>query len=80
MHPVVLLKTTPVADLVGVSPLAPLAPIKGVECARFGNKLVIVNHRSSPVDISRLAVKRALPQVPSAPGWLAAHAATYLEL
>jgi len=79
MHPVVLLKETPVAALVGPSPQAPIAPIKGVEFARFGKHLIIVNHRSSLVDISGIAVRRALPQVPSAPGWLAAHSATCLE-
>jgi hypothetical protein len=79
MHPVVLLKETPIAALAGASPLAPMAPIKGVEFARFGKHRVIVNHRASPVDMSGIAAKRALPQVPSAPGWLAAHAATYLE-
>ena len=80
MHPVVLLKETPVAALVGASPLLPVKPVKGVEFARFGNRLVIVNHRSSPLDISSLAAKRTLPQVPSAPGWLAAHSAVFLEL
>jgi hypothetical protein len=80
IHPVVLLKETPVATLAGPSPQAPMAPIRDVEFARFGRHLVIVNHRSSPVDISRIAVRRALPQVPSAPGWLAAHSAVYLEL
>jgi hypothetical protein len=79
MHPIVLLKETPIAALAGASPLAPMVPIKGVEFARFGKHLVIVNHRASPVDMSGIAAKRALPQVPSAPGWLAAHAATYLE-
>ena len=43
-------------------------------------KLVIVNHRSSPVAISGVRAKRSVPQVPSAPGWLAAHSAVYLEL
>ena len=80
MHPVVLLETTPVAALVGTSPLAPIAPIKGVEFARFGNRLVIVNHRSSPVDISGITAQKEIPQVPSAPGWLAAHSATFLEI
>jgi len=79
MHPVVLLRETPVAALAGVSPLAPMKPGRGVEFARFGNQLVIVNHRSSPLDIRAVATRRALPQVPSAPGWLAAHAATCLE-
>jgi hypothetical protein len=80
MHPVVLLKETPVAVLAGPSPQLPVAPNKGVEFARFGKHLIIVNHRSSPVDISRIAARRALPQVPSAAGWLAAHSATWLEL
>ena len=79
MHPVVLLQQTPVAALAGTSPLLLLPPMKGVEFARFGDKLVIVNHRSSPVDISRIKAKRTLPQVPSAPGWLAAHSAVFLE-
>ncbi len=79
IHPIVLLKATPVAVLAGTSPLLPLPPVNGAEFARFGNRLVIVNHRSSPVDIRRIAAKRALPQVPSAPGWLAAHSAVYLE-
>jgi len=80
IHPVVLLKETPVAALAGTSPLLPIPPIKGAEFARFGNYLLVVNHRSSPIDISRIAAKRALPLVPSAPGWLAAHSATCLEL
>lgn len=80
MHPVVLLGETPVAALIGTSPLAPLRPIKGVEFARFGLSLVVVNHRASPVDLSSIPARRAIPQVPSAPGWLAAHSGTYLEL
>jgi len=80
MHPLVLLQETPVNVLVGPSPLAPLPPVKGVEFARFGNHLVVVNHRSSPLNISGIGVRREIPQVPSAPGWLAAHSATCLEL
>jgi hypothetical protein len=80
MHPVVLLKETPVATLVGTSPLSPMKPAKGVEFARFGNKLVIVNHRSSPLDIRSVNAKRVIGLVPSAPGWLAAHSVVYLEL
>jgi hypothetical protein len=80
MHPVVLLKETPVASLAGASPQAPMAPVKGVEFARFGKQLIIVNHRSSPLDISGIKVRKAVPQVPSASGWLAAHSATCLEL
>jgi hypothetical protein len=80
MHPIVLLQQTPVAALAGTSPLLPIPPVKGVEFARFGHKLVVVNHRSSPVDIRGIPAKKAIPQVPSAPGWLAAHSAVYLEL
>jgi hypothetical protein len=80
MHPVVLLSETPVAALAGTSPLAPMTPVKGVEFARFGNKLVIVNHRSSPISISGIKARKEIAQVPSAPGWLAAHAGLYLEL
>ena len=80
MHPVVLLKETPVAALVGTSPLAPLPPRKGVEFARFGSRLVVVNHRASPLDVSALQSSRTVSQIPSAPGWLAAHAAALFEL
>lgn len=80
LHPVVLLRETPVAALAGQSPLLPLAPVKGVEFARFGDKLVIVNHRSSPLDIRGLKAKRVIELVPSVPGWLAGHSAVYLEL
>jgi hypothetical protein len=80
LHPVVLLRETPVAALAGQSPLLPMAPVKGVEFARFGNQWVIVNHRSSPLDIRSLMARRVIELVPSAPGWLAAHSAAYLEL
>lgn len=80
MHPVVLLKETPVAALVGTSPHAPLPPRKGVECVRFGARLVVVNHRASPIELGPLAAaRRAIHQIPTAPGWLAAHAAVLLE-
>jgi hypothetical protein len=45
MHPVVLLTETPVEKLAGISPLALMKPMKGVEFARFGKRLLIVNHR-----------------------------------
>lgn len=81
MHPIVLLAKTPVEKLAGVSPLALMKPIKGVEFARFGkNKLVIVNHRSSPVSIRGVKAKKAIPQVPSAKGWLSAHASVLMEV
>jgi hypothetical protein len=80
MHPVVLLKKTPVEEIVGKSKEMPIEPIKGVEFARFGSFLVIVNHRSSPVNIGGLEFKKQLAQIPTAEGWLAAHAAVCLEL
>lgn len=80
MHPVVLLKQTPVAALIGASPLAPVPPMKGVEFARFGSRLVVVNHRASPVDLRAIPALHALPLVPSVPGWLAPHSAVMLEL
>jgi hypothetical protein len=79
MHPVVLLKKTPVEELAGASPLAPMKPVKGVEFARFGKKLIIVNHRSSLVDIIGIKAKKSILLVPSAHGWLAAHSAVYVE-
>jgi len=79
MHPIVLLKETPVAALIGVSPGAVLPPRKGLECARFGLRLIIVNHGPSPVDIRSLAARRLIAQVPSAPGWLPAHSAICVE-
>jgi hypothetical protein len=80
MHPIVLLKQTPVAALIGPSPQAVIPPIKGVEIARFGDRCVRGNHRSSPIDITPIKAARVISQVPSAPGYLAAHAAVYLEL
>jgi hypothetical protein len=80
MHPIVLLKETPIASIVGASPQAPIAPVKAVEFTRFGQHLVIVNHRSSPVDIKAIKARKIISQVPSTSGWLAAHSAAYLEL
>ena len=79
IHPIVLLKETPVAALAGISSLLSMLPVKNAEFARFGKKLIIVNHRSSPVDIGRIPAKRLLPLLQSAPGWLAAHSAAYVE-
>jgi hypothetical protein len=39
--------------------------------ARFGNHLVVVKHRSSPVKLGGIKAKKEISQVPSAPGWLA---------
>lgn len=80
MHPVVLLRKTPVAALVGNSPLLPISPIKGVEFARFGNWFVIVNHRSSPVNVRSVPADRIVPQIPMTGGLLAAHSGMCLKL
>jgi hypothetical protein len=78
MHPIGLLTRTPVQELIGVSPLTPLAPIKGVEFARFGGKWIIVNHRSSPIDLSRVPARQTIAQIPSQSGSLAAHSSACL--
>jgi hypothetical protein len=80
MHPVVLLEKTPVDALIGQLPILPIPAIKGVEFARFGDALIAVNHRSDPVEISRIRTRRALPQISSSSGSLAAHSATFLQL
>lgn len=79
MHPLVLLKRTPVAELIGPSPLLPVAPIKGVEFARFGQHWVVVNHRSSPVSIQGMSGTFERPQVAASPGCLAAHSAALIR-
>jgi len=80
MHPIVLLKETPVAALVGASPQAVLPPMKGVEVARFGSRVVVANHRASPIDIRSIKARRTIVQVPSAEGWLAAHSCAFFQL
>jgi hypothetical protein len=80
IHPIVLLKETPVAKLAGASGQLPIPAMKGVEFARFGKRLMIVNHRSSPVDIRGIKAKSAIAQVATEPGLLAGHSATCLEL
>lgn len=80
MHPVVLLKQTPVASLIGPAPAAPLPPRRGLEMARFGTRVVVVNHLATPVQLGRLAAGRVLSQIPSAPGWIAAHSAVLAEI
>jgi hypothetical protein len=80
MHPVILLARTPVEAIVGKCPNAPTKPGKGVEMARFGERLIIINHRASPVDIRCIPAERMISQVPCAPGWLAAHSAAFFHL
>jgi hypothetical protein len=80
MHPIVLLSEAPVANVLGTSPQALMPPRKGVECARFGDRLIVVNHRASPVELSGLNARHELSQLPCRPGWLAGHATTYVEL
>jgi hypothetical protein len=79
MHPIVLLKETPVAALVGPSSQLFIAPVKGVEFARFGRRLIVVNHRASPVDLRGIKSRSEIAQLPGAPGWIVAHSAVLLE-
>ncbi|MBK7819967.1 MAG: hypothetical protein IPJ61_02545 [Tessaracoccus sp.] len=79
-HPLVLLRRTPVEALIGSSPLAVLPPSRGLEVARFGDRAVVINHRSHPIDIGALSGRRVISQVPGAPGWLPGHAAAYVEV
>ncbi|MFT3788668.1 MAG: hypothetical protein QM770_21265 [Tepidisphaeraceae bacterium] len=80
MHPIVLLERTPCEAIVGTCPHAPLKPTRGLEMARFGRRAVIVNHRSSPIELKLKAEANVVAQVPSAAGWLAAHSAACVEL
>lgn len=80
IHPVVLLNQTPVAQFAGTSPLCPMTPVKGVEFCRFGNELVVVNHRSSPVNISPIECRKSIPLVPCASDWLPGHSAICLSV
>jgi hypothetical protein len=57
-----------------------LPPSKGVEVARFGRHVVIVNHRSTMVDLSAVPAEERIEMIPSVPGWLPGHSATYLRL
>lgn len=75
MHPVVLLERTPVEAIVGKCPDLPLPPVRGLEFARFGERWVIVNHRSSPVLTEKISAPHTIHLAPSAPGYLAAHSA-----
>lgn len=80
MHPLVLLNRTPIAAAMGECPDTPMRPMKGVEIARFGKHLIVVNHRASPVELRSASPLRTISPVPSAPGWLPAHSAAYLQL
>lgn len=79
-HPLVLLRRTPVEALIGTSPAAPIPPAKGLELARFGDHLIIVNHRATPLRLGPLASHRTIAQVPGKRGWLPGHAAVCVEL
>lgn len=79
MHPVVLLTKTPIELLVGHAPLVPFKPVKGLEFARFGARWVVVNHRSSPIDLRAVVSSPSLLLGPGPAGWLPAHAAVSFE-
>jgi len=80
MHPIVLFDRTPVKAILGTPASAPLPPSRGVEIARFGRHAVIVNHRSTMVDLSAVPAEERIEMTPSAPGRLAGHSAVYLRM
>lgn len=80
IHPVVLFGRTPVEAILGAPESAPMPASRGVEMARFGRHVVIVNHRSTMVDLSEVQAEEQIEMVPSAPGWLPGHSAIYLLL
>lgn len=84
MHPVVLLRRTPVEDVIGVAPGAVLPHVRGVEVARFGRRAVVVNHRPEPISLAPAAATASWPMLGpergEMPGWLAPHSATVLDL
>lgn len=79
MHPVVLLKQTPVEAIAGKCPSLPMKAARGLEFARFGGRWVVVNHRSSPVHIGEAVSGGDLHLVPAPEGFLASHSAVSLE-
>lgn len=79
MHPVVLLRRTPIEALVGAAPGLPMQARRGLEFARFGRQWVVVNHRSVPVELAGSLRGQALHLVPAAPGQLGAHSAVLLR-
>ena len=80
MHPIVLMRDPPVTTIIGSAKSRVCKPIRGVEFARFGERLVVVNHRSSPVDIRGIAKIEEIAQVSTNAGMVAAHSATCLTL
>ncbi|MFE4800650.1 hypothetical protein ACFRFL_38070 [Streptomyces sp. NPDC056708] len=80
MHPVVLMRRTPVEDLAGAAPGAVLPPTRGVEIARFGNRAVVINHRATPVDLGVIDTGQVIAQVAGFTRWLAPHSAVCIDL
>ncbi|MGN7862399.1 hypothetical protein ACTJI8_17585 [Microbacterium sp. 22303] len=80
MHPLPLLRKTPVEIFIGLGPSVVVPPQKGVEFARFGDRLVIVNHRSSPVAVPQLASAEVLAQIEAPSGYVAGHSAAMFHL
>ncbi|NNM86309.1 MAG: hypothetical protein HKL96_11215 [Phycisphaerales bacterium] len=80
MHPINLLERTPAEELLGKSPQMLMEPVRGVEVARFGNHVVVVNHRGEPVDIGGIRVGAVQRQIAAPGGWLAGHSAACLTL
>lgn len=80
MHPIILLRQTPVEVFIGRSPHAPIVPLRGVEAARFGRHALIVNHRSEPVELPACSYRQIIRQMPSDDGTLPGHSAVCVEL
>jgi hypothetical protein len=51
-----------------------------VEVARFGERLIVVNHRSEPVSLAAYHGTNPIFQIESAAGRLAGHSAVCLQL
>ena len=79
-HPIVLLKETPVGRL-ALERLKPRWPgRKGVEIAQFGDRLIVVNHRSEPVNLAEYQCQNPIFQIESTLVRLTGHSAVCLQL
>ncbi|MBV8782356.1 MAG: hypothetical protein JO353_13245, partial [Phycisphaerae bacterium] len=79
MHPIVLLKKTPLGALIGAVPSAPVAVQNGVEVARFGDRIIIINHRSTPIRINSTKHRQILSMLDESADRISPHSAVYLE-
>jgi hypothetical protein len=79
IHPIVLLKQTPIAAYAGTAPNTPLPAQKGLEFARFGSRWIIVNHTANPVNLIPVATGKMRHALPITSDWLLPHSALLLE-